>query len=122
MLPGGTYYFHEMHLVDSSVLTFTGPTTIYVTGHSDIHGQIKTYQNLPKNLQIRVLGHETFKLNSDSSYYASIYAPKAKVEMDHKGDLYGAVLAKSLKIGNQCLVHYDESLRGSGGSMVATVK
>ena len=41
---------------------------------------------------------------------------------DHKGDLFGAVLAKSLKIGNQSLVHYDESLRGTGGSMVTTVK
>jgi hypothetical protein len=70
-----------------------------------------------------VIGHETFKFNSDRSYYASIYAPKAKVQLDHRGDLYGAVLARSLKVGHSSLIHYDESLRGTGGgSVVVTVK
>jgi len=95
---------------------------VYITGHGDIKGTLKTYQNLPKNLQIIMTGHESLHLQSDTNIYASIYAPKAKVTLDHKGDLYGAVLAKSLKIGNQSLVHYDESLRGTGGSMVCTVK
>jgi Flp pilus assembly protein TadG len=122
-LPGGTYYFHDLHLDDKAVLNFSGPVVIYLTGNGEISGQIKTYQNLPKNLQINVVSNKTFNFKSNDNYYMSLYAPKARVKIDHSGDLFGAVLAKSLKIGNQVHVHYDESLRGSGGGLVVeTVK
>ena len=92
-------------------------------GNGEVEGRISTYQNHPKNLQINVVGSHTFDFKSDDNYYASVYAPKARVKIDHKGDLFGAVLAKSLKVGNQVQIHYDESLRGAGGGVVVvTVK
>lgn len=116
-LPGGTYYFSEFKIKNNSVLNVSGNATIYVTDKVEIenHGQVSAYLNRPGNLQIKVIGSGGVKIKNNTALAASIYAPQSDFELENSAELYGGVIAKSIKIKNNAEFHYDTSL-GSGSS------
>jgi len=44
------------------------------------------------------------------SLYADVYDPYGSAKMDKESNLYGALIAKSLKVNTDAALHYDESL------------
>jgi hypothetical protein len=119
-LPGGNYYFRDMYLGGGCELVFNGPATIYLTGNLEMHGHAAVYDNLPRNLRIVMASVGTTALldmQGGSSLSTDIYAPEARISIMGTGDVYGAIVGKSIDMSGNAAIHYDMSLRG-GVSLV----
>ncbi|HXE53204.1 MAG TPA: TadG family pilus assembly protein, partial [Tepidisphaeraceae bacterium] len=118
-LPGGYYYFDNFTVAPLATLTFSGPAVVYVTGWINIPGTINTASNLPKNLQIQVIGSANVSIGNQTALYADIYAPQSAVTLSGGGDIYGSVLGYSINMTGSSGIHYDLAL--PGGWNVTTV-
>ncbi|HYO10886.1 MAG TPA: pilus assembly protein TadG-related protein [Tepidisphaeraceae bacterium] len=117
-LAGGVYYLKGLDLSAGSELKFTGPATVYVAGSIKLAGHAVTYNDVPENLKLVHLGTSgTIEIGSSSALYADIYAPAAPLTMNGTGDVYGAIVAKSISMTGNSAVHYDLALKG-GVSLV----
>ena len=117
-LPSGTYYVTGLDMGAGSELNCTGPVTIYVAGNVSLGGHAITRDNIPHNLQIIVVGNgTTVSLSGGSDLYADVYAPQSAITMSGNGDIFGAIVGKSVSMTGTSAVHYDLSLRG-GVSLV----
>jgi Flp pilus assembly protein TadG len=119
-LPGGHYYFHNFTTAPLATLTFSGPAVVYVTGGVGIAGSITTASNLPKNLQIQVIGTGAVNIGNQAALYADVYAPQSAVTLGGSGDIYGSVLGYSINMTGTSGIHYDLAL--PGGWNVTTVQ
>ena len=119
-LPGGHYYFKDFSTGTGSVLTFTGPTTIYAYGNFTMTGQTNTNASLPKNLQLVMVpkpnGNAPGDINitAGAALYADVYAPQSNVTISGGGAIYGSVLGLTVKMSGNGEIHYDLSLSGTG--------
>lgn len=52
-------------------------------------------------------------LNSNSAFYGAIYTPTV-FELDSNAIIYGSLVANSVSMNSNAIVHYDEALAGSG--------
>jgi hypothetical protein len=117
-LPGGTYYFKDLEMGAGSELTFTGPSTLYLTGNVRMDGHAITNADLPKNLRIVMLGAgTTVEIKAGTDLFADIYAPLSAIYISGNGDIYGAIVGKSITMSGEAGIHYDMSLLG-GVSLV----
>ena len=114
-IPGGNYYVHQFSTASNSTLTFSGPATIYVTGSVSIAGATVTASNIPKNLQIVVIGNGTVQVSNNAAFYGRIYAPQSAVQLSGSGDIYGSVLGNAISMTGTSGIHYDLSLPGGWG-------
>lgn len=119
-LPGGVYYFRNISTQANSFLTFTGPATVYVTGNVGMWGATTTSGNVPKNLNIQVVGNGTVTVGNNASIYANIYAPQSNVTLSGSGAIYGSVLGWSINMTGTSNIYYDLSL--PGGWNITTVQ
>jgi hypothetical protein len=110
-IPPGTYYFNDMDLGGQSILNFSGPTVIYLTGELKRAGGTVVNNNtqIPSNLQIYSTGGD-IDITSDNNFYGVIYAPLSDVEVGGTADYFGAIVGGTLKIQGDAQAHYDESL------------
>ena len=124
--PGGNYYFRDVTTSTGSSLTFLGPTTIYCWGTFKMTSQTATASSLPKNLKIVMCTGPTgqtpgsLTISAGAALYADIYAPQSAVSIGGKGDIYGSVLGLTVEMSGSGEIHYDLSLKGTGG--IAIVK
>ena len=119
-ISGGNYYFRDVEITTNASVTFTGPTTIYCWGNFTMTSQTKTAGSLPKNLTIVMCPGPAgqmpgaLSLTSGADLYASVYAPQSPVTVWASGDIFGAILGKSVDMGGSGKVHYDLSLHATG--------
>ena len=109
-LPGGTYYLDDVLIASNAVLNFSGPATVYLTGNMEVKGSVNTSGNNPNNLRILGLGYHTIDLTSSSNSYMDVYAPGYVFKMSGSSILCGSVVAKSVTLGGNANVIFDESL------------
>jgi Flp pilus assembly protein TadG len=121
-MPAGTYCFDNFTMSGSSVLTISGPVTIYVTGAMSLSGSVATAGDLPANIKVRVASTAKVTLSGSSALYADIYAPQAPVHISGSAGIYGSAVGASLDITGGGGVHFDESLASSQGSSVSLVQ
>jgi Flp pilus assembly protein TadG len=109
-LPPGTYYLRDLSLSGQATLSIYGPTLIYVTGSLDTAGgRMINDTEIPSNLKILMTG-ETARIIGNTDFHAVLYAPHTDVTITGTGSLYGAVVARNLKLQGTGSVHYDEDL------------
>jgi Flp pilus assembly protein TadG len=117
----GDYYATSVNISGSATMYLQGPVRLYVSGNMTMSGgYIKTYQNIPANLQIFMLTNgTTMSLSGQADLYAKIYAPMSTVTQSGAADIYGSIIAKTLNFSGswQGGVHFDEALNGSGGAI-----
>ncbi len=119
-IPGGNYYFNNFTRASGSVLSFTGPATIYCYGSFAMTGQTNTASNIPKNLSLVMCTGPTGALPGDvtitagAALYANVYAPQSNVTISGGGEIYGSVLGQNVKMSGTGAIHYDLSLKGTG--------
>jgi hypothetical protein len=53
------------------------------------------------------------RFSASGPFFGSLYAPNARLALPHGFQLYGAVAAGILQLGEEAQVHFDVSLRGS---------
>ncbi|MCH8148670.1 MAG: hypothetical protein IH987_11845 [Planctomycetes bacterium] len=103
------FYFDSMTFTSGASLVITGPTVIYLAGDFDFTGQgtVNTTRD-PKDLMIISAG-EVVKMSGGVSFYGSILAPNAEVELSGTAEYFGAVIGRTVKITGDFEFHVDES-------------
>lgn len=103
------FYFDSMDFTSGAQLNITGPTTIYLGGDFDFTGQgtINTTRD-PKDLMIVSAG-ESVRMTGEVSFYGSILAPNAEIELSGTAEYFGAVIGRTVKITGSFEFHVDES-------------
>jgi hypothetical protein len=107
--PGGTYYFTQFDVGKNDVVTFTGPTTIYLNGGSAISGRVAHSSLRPYQLNIKVYGNNKIALQDGAMVYACIYDPGGSVH-HHGGQSFGSVVSDLLCFRQTGQGHSDSSL------------
>jgi hypothetical protein len=110
-IPPGTYYFNDLELSGQSILNFSGPTVIYLTGELQRAGGTVVNNNtqIAANLKIYSTGGD-IDITSDNNFYGVIYAPLSDVIVGGTADYFGAIVGQTLRIQGDAQAHYDESL------------
>jgi len=103
------FYFDSMTFTSGAQLIITGPTRIYLGGDFDFTGQgtINTTRD-PKDLMIISAG-ESVRMTGEVSFYGSILAPNAEIELSGTAEYFGAVIGLTVKITGDFEFHVDES-------------
>ena len=116
----GTYVINSLSQNGNAQLVVdSGPVIIQVAGVGQTipvtingNGLVNmTYK--PANLEFIYAGTGTFKLNGGSATSALFYTPNADTTISGGGDLYGAIVTKTLKDTGGAVIHYDRSLANS---------
>lgn len=103
------FYFESMTFTAGALLNITGSTVIYLAGDFDFTGQGTVNTTLdPKDLMIISVG-ESVKMTGSVSFYGSILAPNAEIELAGTSEYFGAVIGKTVKITGDFEFHVDES-------------
>jgi hypothetical protein len=117
ILANGTYCFSSVELTGNSSLTVNGPITLYLTAPSSFAagGIINTTANA-ESLKI-VSSFSSSELgitvSGGAQVYMTLYAPNARVEITGAGDLYGAIVGRSIANTSGARFHYDRKLKDS---------
>jgi hypothetical protein len=116
-LKAGTYSFNSISLQgNSQIIVDSGPAIVQVTGTGqatpiDLTGGTTTNSSyIPKKLQILYGGTGTVKVAGGAATSMMVFAPNAAVQLKGGGDLYGAVLGKTIDDGGGTSIHYDRDL------------
>ncbi|MEK7204622.1 MAG: hypothetical protein AAB254_03860, partial [candidate division NC10 bacterium] len=116
-LTAGTYYYTTINIGNnSSITTSGGPVTIYVTGEVDIGNSVTIGANPGTNLEIiaKIYGADTssveFEAGNTFTFYGSFYGKNTDVDLGNDAKIYGSMLARTIKMGNNAKIHYDLAL------------
>jgi hypothetical protein len=119
-LPGGTYFFSDVKLTGNSTIKFTGPSKIYVTGSFDLGGGTIINTGVPSDVMIFAHPYAVPSGYTPTSTSVSLqggaqsrwvmYGPSAKLTIGGGSEIYGAAVAKSIKVDGNNYFHYDRSL------------
>jgi hypothetical protein len=109
----GRYYFKDITVGAQGKITFTGPTTIYMTGSlSASGGGLVNVTQQPGNLTIYSSG-SSVKLGGGYEFFGTVVAPSAAVTLSGSADMYGALVGRIVTINGDFSFHVDESLEWS---------
>ncbi len=117
ILANGTYCFSSVELTGNSTLTVTGPITLYLTAPSSFAGGgiINTTANAENFKIVTSLSSSELGITvlGGTRAYMTLYAPNARVEVTGGGDLYGAIVGRSIVNTSGTKFHYDRKLKDS---------
>jgi hypothetical protein len=104
-----------------TVNTGGGHVDVYVSGGASISGNgAGNTTGKPTDLNFSACGAGnaawSFTGNATSTY--TVYAPTRAVSVSGNGDLYGAVVASTFSNSGNGQIHYDKSLKTSGGNQL----
>jgi Tfp pilus assembly protein PilX len=115
--PAGTYYYTSIDIGNNSTITTSGGlVTIYVTGEVDIGNSVTIGANPGTNLEIiaKSDGADTssveFEAGNTFTFYGSFYGKNTDVDLGNDAKIYGSMLARTIKMGNNATIHYDLAL------------
>jgi hypothetical protein len=137
-LPAGTFYVASISGNDDLILTVNGPAALAVAGDVTlakalivqlgvgaeldvfIAGTLTTQSNrvvgsttAPARVRIWTLS-SSLQLGGTPVVGAVVTAPMATVSTPNGFELYGSLLAQSLAVGNDLVLHYDRAILSSG--------
>jgi len=106
----------DMALLSNSGIVFdttNGMIELYVSGALGMasNSTLLTTTNAP-DVRVFLTGGptQTAIFNSNSTFYGTIYAPQAEVQIDSNFELFGAVSAQSVVVSANTKIHFDEAL------------
>ncbi|MBA2539734.1 MAG: hypothetical protein H0V17_08885 [Deltaproteobacteria bacterium] len=114
-LSSGEYVMNSLKLTGNSILNLnitTGPVTIYIVADLDIAGgTVTNSSNQSTNLIFMVgPGCATVKLSGGAQSSFACYAPDSDITISGGGEIFGAVIGKTVKDVGGSLIHYDKAL------------
>ncbi|MBI2116131.1 MAG: hypothetical protein HYT85_13745, partial [candidate division NC10 bacterium] len=122
-LPAGTYYYTKIKFGNNSTLTTSGGTvTIYVTGEVDLGNSVTFGANPGTNLQIiaksdgpdtssESFTEPTIDLGNTFTFYGSFYGKNTNVKLGNDAKIYGSMIARTIKMGNNAAIHSDLAMK-----------
>lgn len=91
--------------------------TIYMGGTFDMDNNT-AINNVSQNpLNLTLYGTSTMTsgaFDSNSSFYGAIYTPTVDFQLDSNAVIFGSLVANSVNMDSNAVVHYDEALAGTG--------
>ena len=124
ILESGTYYFTSLHLKNKARIKLKpgAEVKIYVTGNILLENFAQMNKNgKPTDMAVyssaKASDGKTAKMKNGVEFNGLLYAPEIDFLHDNDASIYGAVMAKSIKIKANACIHYDRAL-----SRVATKK
>src|SRR6266581_281540 len=127
--PPSQYYFSSLTLSGGSTLTINSAgqhVDIYIENKLDLSGGgIINTAATQTALGIWACGTpaspQGWTLSGGSGAYFSVYAPNHDITVSGSGDLYGAIVGRSLNSSGGSKVHYDEALTQLPSKNLVTV-
>lgn len=95
-----------------------GPVEIYGTGDFELNSNsgVTTLSNQAKDVSLYLTADTDAKpkplvaFNSNSDFTGTIYAPEADIVLSSNFEVFGAVVAETVKLASNASVHFDEDL------------
>lgn len=110
---GAIVYSQDKFTVTAGAeVTVTGRSEIYIDGDIYLAGNgVANTTEVPSDLMIYGSGSsQSMYMAGTSDMHAAIYAPEASIQIDGKGDVYGAIVGGDVDMIGTGWVHYDEDL------------
>jgi cytoskeletal protein CcmA (bactofilin family) len=106
-------YTNLIILIGATLKTSGGPVTIYVRGNVNI-GNDATLGAHP-GTQLRIItrsdtGSPNFSAGDNFKFYGSLYGKNTDVQIGNNPRIYGSIVARKIKIGNQASIHFDQAM------------
>jgi hypothetical protein len=131
--PPGTYFFTDMTFGTQVDVVITGPTKIYATGELSLTSHSMVNEGgVPADFQILQQpyalppGFEStsraLKLTAHSDLVMAVFAPDQEVQVTGHGEIFGALVGRSIKFAGQGNLHYDIALGDIGGNKVVATR
>ncbi|MEQ8764180.1 MAG: hypothetical protein RL885_09645 [Planctomycetota bacterium] len=125
LLREGDYYFSSITLEPGAMIKSLGQTNIYLGGHLTAHNAQIGFGDA--SAQISLIAHPVelpaegedgyeaprIEMTQSISLNMTLYAPEYEVTLSGNGDLFGAMVGKSIHVSGHSL-HYDEALAYDG--------
>ena len=120
VLPGGSYWLSSMTVTAN--LTFSGPTTIYVSGDIYIDGSLVPASGNPADVTIYQYGAHNFgDLGINGlTLIAGVYAPNSDFLSKNNLYYYGSGIFNTITTKNNAEFYYDIMLGTADGSPVVS--
>lgn len=106
------YSRDKFSITAGAEVTVNGYTELYVDGDIFMAGNgVANTTKVPADLRIFGSGtSQSMYMAGTSDLYAAVYAPEASIQVDGKGDVYGAIVGGDVDMIGTGWVHYDEDL------------
>jgi hypothetical protein len=116
-----TIVIDDLSLLSNSNLLIDatgGPVEIYGTGDFELNSNstVTTLSDQAKDISLYLTGDTDAKpaplisFKSNSEFTGTIYAPEADIALSSNFEVFGAVMAESVKLESNASVHFDEDL------------
>ena len=117
------YCYHNLDVKGGGTLTASGPVMIYLTGKLTAEGN--TTVGVPSNpttmlFQVAPTGEARLEggqnpdnpnITGDTKFYGALYAPETTITISGNAQVYGSVIARTVKVTGHAVIHYDEALK-----------
>ncbi|HEY7119838.1 MAG TPA: hypothetical protein VH475_24825 [Tepidisphaeraceae bacterium] len=109
-LASGVYYLNDVSLDPTSTLRADGPVTLLVSGTLTLQGSIETANNRAAECRFRVTGSRPVTIGNRGTLVLDLYAPQSACDISGDGNVFGAVVARSLRVTGGRRLHFDEAV------------
>jgi hypothetical protein len=116
-LKAGTYNLNTVKLVGNSILKIvSGPVVFNIAGTGDATpadlagGVITNASFMSRDFRILYAGTGTLKLTGGTTTSATVYAPKASLDMSGGAHFFGSVVGAGIKLDGGMKFHRDRDL------------
>lgn len=113
----GTYVFDSLKLVAGAQISVTGAAIIYIRTDLDLSGGAISNLSGKASDLVFMVGPlcPTVKLTGGAAAAFAVYAPDSDITVSGGGDVYGAIVGKTVKVTGGGDIHYDRALANWGG-------
>lgn len=112
-LAAGSYCFSSITLSSNRSLVVVPPVQIFLTGVADLSGGSVVNPGPPPGLTIYSSyagGGTGVRVQGGAAARLSVYAPRANILVTGGGDLWGAMVGRTISMQGNGFFHYDEAL------------
>lgn len=114
-LGNGTFCYSNLTIEGNGTLTASGPVTIYLTGELTAQGNSTVgVVNDPTQMLFKMSSTAEATLEQtitgNNTFYSAIYGPSATINISGNAEIFGAVIAKTINVTGNAVVHYDEAM------------
>jgi len=111
----GQYCFEDLSISGGGTLTADGSVKVYVTGQFSASGNTTIgVSSDPTYLLLLLVSSQEATieggLTGNTEFYGGLYAPTATINISGNAEVFGSVVAKTVKVSGNAKVHYDEAL------------
>jgi hypothetical protein len=110
VLPAGVYYLNDVTVDAGGTLRCAGPVTLLVSGRVNLVGKVETHESRPAHCRLRVTGSQPVTIAHHNTLFLDCYAPQSAVDVSGRGDLFGSIVGRTLRVAGDRPLHVDESL------------